>query len=60
MTTPVKQPPEKPIYRIRSRGRVEVMTDRGNWQRVRLVPSDGIRVHAPLTESEMAWLWGDR
>jgi hypothetical protein len=36
-----------PIYRIRSRGRVEIRTARGNWQRVRLVPVGGVRFTPP-------------
>jgi hypothetical protein len=50
----------RPIYRLRSRGRIEVLTPGGHWQRMGLIPRDGIRVHAPLTESELAWLFGDR
>ena len=36
-----------PIYRVRSRGRVEIRTERGNWMRVRLVPVPGIRLTTP-------------
>jgi hypothetical protein len=36
------------------------MTPGGHWMRMGLIPRDGIRVHAPLTESELAWLFGDR
>jgi hypothetical protein len=51
----------RPIYRLRSRGRIEVLTARGNWQRKALIPKDGIRVpDAPLAESELRWLHGDR
>lgn len=51
----------RPIYRLRSRGRIEVLTARGNWQRKALIPPNGIQVaDAPLTESELRWLWGDR
>jgi hypothetical protein len=51
----------RPIYRLRSRGRIEVLTARGNWQRKALIPPNGIQVaDAPLTESELRWLHGDR
>lgn len=67
VTTPTPSAPQRgstgllrPIYRLRSRGRIEVLTPRGNWMRRGLIPADGIRVHAPLTESERRWLFGDR
>jgi hypothetical protein len=51
----------RPIYRLRSRGRIEVLTARGHWQRKALIPPNGIQVaDAPLTESELRWLHGDR
>jgi hypothetical protein len=36
--------PTRPVYRVRTRGRIEVRIEGGHWQRMGTIPKGGIRI----------------